>query len=298
MAMELNKIYNENCIKTLERMPDDFLDMTLCSPPYDDLRAYNGYEFPLDTIVKLLHQKTKPGGVVVWVIGDKTENGSESLSSFSQAIKFVQVGGFKLWDTMIYAKNNPIPQDCGKRYRQSFEYMFCFSKGQPKTFNPLTEETKSAGQKIKAFRITDAGRGNVPLEDIGREVKSEKKRSNIFSYNIGSSSSEDKIAFKHPAIFPEKLAEDQIWTWTNIGDIVYDPFLGSGTSAKIACNLNRQWIGSEVSKEYADIAEERLVLYRHRLTSIPLLDPATNGNGNGHSNGNGHKPKAKSRAKK
>jgi DNA modification methylase len=297
--MKLNHIYNENCIKTLERMSDDLLDMTLTSPPYDDLRAYNGYELPDETlkaIIKLLYQKTRQGGVVVWVVGDKTENGSESLSSFTQAIQFVEIGKFKLWDTMIYAKNNPIPQDCGKRYRQTFEYMFCFSKGQPKTFNPLTEETKSAGQTIKAFRITNAGRGNVPLEDVGRKVKPERKRSNIFTYNIGTASSEDKIAFRHPAIFPEKLAEDQIWTWTNIGDIVYDPFLGSGTTAKIACNLNRRWIGSEISKEYADLAEERLILYRHRLTAIPLVDPARNNDG--HLNGNGHNPKAKARAKK
>ncbi len=282
--MELNKIYNENCIKTLERMPDNFLDMTLTSPPYDDLRTYNGYEFPLDRIIELLYQKTKPGGVVVWVVGDKTENGSESLSSFSQAIDFVNKGGFKLWDTMLYQKNNPIPSDCGKRYRQTFEYMFCFSKGTPTTFNPITEPTKSAGQKIKAFRITENGRGNLPKEDIGREVKPERKVGNIFTYNVGSSSSQDKIAFKHPAIFPEKLAEDQIYTWTNIGDLVYDPFLGSGTTAKMACTLNRQWLGSEVSEEYVEIAEERLVLYRHRLSFIPNNVETTsspNGNGNG-----------------
>lgn len=279
--MELNTIYNENCIETLKRMPDDFLDMTLTSPPYDNLRAYNGYEFPLKKIIELLYQKTKPGGVVVWVIGDKTDNGSESLSSFTQAIDFVDVGGFKLHDTMLYVKNNPIPSDCGKRYRQTFEYMFCFSKDQPKTFNPITAPTKSAGQKIKAFRVTENGRGNVPDEDIGREVKAERKVGNIFTYNVGTSSSQDKIAFKHPAIFPEKLAEDQIYTWSNVGDIVYDPFLGSGTTAKICCTLNRRWIGSEISKEYVEIAEERLVLYRHRVNFIPTDEP-TNGKGNGH----------------
>jgi DNA modification methylase len=136
--------------------------------------------------------------------------------------------------------------------------MFCFSKGQPKTFNPITEPTKSGGQKIKAFRITEAGRGNVPDEDIGREIKSERKVSNIFAYNVGTSSSTDKIAFRHPAIFPEKLVEDQIKTWTNEGDLVYDCFMGSGTTAKIAELLKRKWIGSEVSAEYIQIAEERL----------------------------------------
>jgi site-specific DNA-methyltransferase (adenine-specific) len=139
--------------------------------------------------------------------------------------------------------------------------MFCFSKGQPTTFNPITEPTKSAGTKIKAFRITERGRGNVPDEDIGRRIKTERKVSNIFTYNVGTSSSKDKIAFEHPAIFPEQLVEDQIRTWTNAGDVVYDCFMGSGTTAKIAEQLNRRWLGSEVSDEYVKIAEQRLRPY-------------------------------------
>jgi site-specific DNA-methyltransferase (adenine-specific) len=166
---------------------------------------------------------------------------------------------------MLYVKKNPIPSDCGKRYRQCFEYMFCFSKDQPKTFNPITEPTKSAGQKIKAFRITEVGRGNVPDEDIGREIKSERKVSNIFAYNVGTSSSKDKIAFEHPAIFPEQLVEDQIKTWTNEDDLVYDCFMGSGTTAKMAHLLKRRWLGSEISSEYVAIAEERLARYREAL---------------------------------
>lgn len=263
--IDLNTIYNENCIETLHRMPDEFLDMTLCSPPYDDLRMYKGYELPLDKIIPLLYQKTKPGGVVVWVIGDKTENGSESLSSFQHAISFVNLGGFKLHDTMLYVKNNPIPSDCGKRYRQSFEYMFCFSKGSPKTFNPIMEPTKSAGKKIKAFRITQDGRGNVPDEDIGREIKAERKASNIFTYNVGTSSASDRIAFRHPAIFPEKLAEDQISTWTNASDVVYDCFMGSGTTAIASSKLRRNYVGSEISEEYVNVANERIESYLHKL---------------------------------
>jgi len=280
--MELNTIYNENCVETLSRMPNDFLDMTLCSPPYDDLRSYNGYELPLDSIVGLLYQKTRPGGVVVWVIGDKTENGSETMTSFDHAISFVRGGGFNLHDTMLYVKNNPIPSDCGKRYRQSFEYMFCFSKGTPKTFTPIKEPTKSAGKKIKAFRITQGGRGNVPDEDIGRQIKSERKVSNIFTYNVGTSSATDRIAFRHPAIFPERLAEDQIGTWTAEGDVVYDCFMGSGTTAIAACNLGRNFLGSEISKEYVEIANERLIMYRHKIKNlsklkIPYVPPARNG---------------------
>ncbi|MEP7149452.1 MAG: site-specific DNA-methyltransferase, partial [Acidobacteriota bacterium] len=125
--------------------------------------------------------------------------------------------------------------------------------------------TKSAGQKIKAFRITESGRGNVPDEDIGREIKSTRKVGNIFHYNVGTSSSKDKIAFEHPAIFPEQLVEDQIRTWTNPGDIVYDCFMGSGTTGKVAHKLDRKWLGSEISEEYVRIARERLKPYLNRL---------------------------------
>lgn len=258
--MKLAEIYQENCIATMERMSDNFLDMTITSPPYDDLRDYNGYHFPVEEIASSLFRTTKPGGVVVWVVGDRTLNGNETLTSFRHALTFQDVG-FRVHDTMIYVKNNPIPSDCGKRYRQAFEYMFCFSKGQPKTFNPITEPTKSAGQKITAFRITGKGRGNVPDEDIGREIKSERKVTNIFGYNVGTSSSRDKIAFQHPAIFPEQLVADQIKSWTNENDIVYDCFMGSGTTAKIAHQLGRRWLGSEISEEYVAIANERLKPY-------------------------------------
>jgi DNA modification methylase len=268
--MELEKIYNENCINTLDRMKDDSVDMTITSPPYDDLRDYNGYHFPVEEIAAGLFQKTKSGGVVIWIVGDRTVNGDETLTSFKHALTFQQAG-FRVHDTMIYAKNNPIPSDCGKRYRQCFEYMFCFSKGSPKTFNPITEPTKSAGQKIKAFRITEVGRGNLPDEDIGREIKSERKVSNIFFYNVGTASSRDKIAFEHPAIFPERLVEDQIRTWTNEGELVYDCFMGSGTTAKVAHLLNRRWVGSEVSSEYVNIATERLKPHLSRLEFAAVL---------------------------
>ncbi len=264
--MRLSKIYLENCIDTMRRMPDEYVDMTITSPPYDDLREYNGYHFPVEEIAESLFHKTKKGGVVIWVVGDKTINGSETLTSFSHAFAFKNAG-FKVHDTMLYVKNNPIPSDCGKRYRQCFEYMFCFSKDQPETFNPITEPTKSAGTRIKAFRITERGRGDVPDEDIGRQIKSERKVGNIFNYNVGTSSSRDRIAFEHPAIFPERLVHDQIVTWTDEGDIVYDPFMGSGTTGKIAEILKRQWLGSEVSAEYVRLAQRRIAPY---LSGPPL----------------------------
>ncbi|MBX3292206.1 MAG: site-specific DNA-methyltransferase [Acidobacteria bacterium] len=256
MNIELGEIYNENCLETMQRMPDGFIDMTLTSPPYDDLREYNGYHFPVEEISVELYRVTADGGVVVWVVGDRTVNGDETLTSFKHAFAFREAG-FKVHDTMIYAKNNPIPSDCGKRYRQCFEYMFCFSKGQPKTFNPLTMPIKQE-KAFKSFRITSVGRNDLAHDHVAPK---ERKLNNIFFYNVGTSSSRDKIAFGHPAIFPEKLAEDQITTWTNDGDIVYDPFMGSGTTAKAALLLGRQWLGSEISSEYVDIAETRIAAY-------------------------------------
>lgn len=249
-------IYTENCLDTLARVDDDVLDMTITSPPYDDLRDYNGYHFPVEKIAAALFAKTMPGGVVVWVVGDRTLNGSESLSSFRHAIAFNDAG-FRVHDTMIYAKNNPIPSDCGKRYRQCFEYMFCFSKGQPKTFNPITQKIKQE-KAFKSFRITRVGRNDLAHDHVAPK---RRKVNNIFFYNVGTSSSGDKVAFQHPAIFPEKLVEDQIRTWTNEGDLVYDCFMGSGTTAKVAHLLGRRWLGSEISAEYVRLAEERLIPY-------------------------------------
>lgn len=255
--MKLAEIYQENCIETMARMSDNLLDMTITSPPYDDLRDYNGYHFPVEEIASSLFRVTKPGGVVVWVVGDRTLNGNETLTSFRHALTFQDVG-FRVHDTMIYAKNNPIPSDCGKRYRQCFEYMFCFSKGQPKTFNPLMQPIKQE-KAFKSFRITKVGRNDLAHDHVAPK---ERKVNNIFYYNVGTSSSKDKIAFEHPAIFPEQLVEDQISTWTNEGDVVYDCFMGSGTTAKIAELAGRKWLGSEISKEYVKIAEERLSAYR------------------------------------
>jgi len=253
--LEMNRIYNENCIDTMENISPESVDMVLTSPPYDDLRNYNGYELPLERIIKGLYRVLKKGAVVIWVVGDKTENGSETGTSFRQALQFKELG-FNIHDTMLYYKNNPMPTS-GKRYHQHFEYMFAFSKGIPKTFNPITEPTKYNGLANMKNRGKE---GSLNYKKVERTK--EKKVGNVFFYSVGGGiSTKDKIAYQHPAIFPEKLAYDQIRTWSNEGDLVYDPFMGSGTTAKIAHILKRKWIGSEISNEYTEIARERLLEY-------------------------------------
>lgn len=250
-----NKIYCENCLDTMAKMPDGVIDFVITSCPYDDLRNYNGYSFDFENIAKELYRVVKKGGVVIWVVGDSMKNGSESLTSFKQALFFKEIG-FNVNDTMIYAKNNPMPTG-GKRYHQCFEYMFCLSKGTPKTFNPIMEETKYRG----IANMKNRGKEGK-LEYVKKERTKEKKVGNIFYYSIGGGiSTKDKEAYKHPAIFPEKLVEDQIKTWTNENDIIYDPFMGSGTTAKMAVLMNREYIGSEISEEYCEIANNRIQKY-------------------------------------
>jgi site-specific DNA-methyltransferase (adenine-specific) len=221
-------------------MEDNFIDLTLTSPPYDDLREYNGYSFDFEAIANELYRVTKTDGVVVWVVGDATHKGSETGSSFKQALYFKSIG-FKLHDTMIYEKNSPAypARADSNRYTQIFEYMFVFAKG--KVINQLIcdKPNKWAGHKDFSGKLKN------PVPDFS-------PRNNIWKYTTSFN------GVKHPAPFPEQLAEDHILSWSRGGDIVYDPFMGSGTTAKMAKLHNRTYIGSEISKEYCDIAEARL----------------------------------------
>tara|TARA_R110000823_G_scaffold305026_1_gene426845 strand:+ start:121 stop:915 length:795 start_codon:yes stop_codon:yes gene_type:complete len=251
-CLEVNKNYNENCLDTMARMEDNFIDLTVTSPPYDNLRTYKGYSFDFESIAKELFRVTKEGGVVVWVVGDATIKGSETGTSFKQALFFMECG-FKLHDTMIYQKS--VPPINSKRYQHNFEYMFVFVKGKIKTFNPIMVEKKynDKRQNKKFHRNTDG----VFVNGFSNSSKKLKLKENVWKIWAAGGSS-DKIASKHPAIFPEQLANDHIISWSNENDIVYDPFMGSGTTAKMAILNNRNWIGSEMSSEYCDIIKQRI----------------------------------------
>ena len=246
--MEINKIYNENCLETMAKMPYNFIDLTVTSPPYDGLRTYNGYSFPFEDIAKELFRVTKQGGVVVWIVGDATMNGSESGTSFKQALFFKEIG-FNLHDTMIWRKPNPIPTQ-NTRYQQEFEYMFVFSKGKPKTFNPIRVKSKCAGTKVKKHRATKSKHN---YNNEGSYIVADTKMiGNVWEIaNVKNDS-------KHPAIFPFELAEKHIQTWSNENDIVYDPFMGSGTTLIVAKNNKRKFIGNEINKEYYEYCKTKL----------------------------------------
>lgn len=261
--MDLNKIYCENCLDTMARMPDAFVDLTVTSPPYDNARRYKGFVFPFKEIAKELYRITKDGGVVVWVVNDQTINGSETGTSFRQALFFMDCG-FRLHDTMIY-KNSGLTLN-HNRYEQEFEYMFVFSKGKPKTFNPIKVKCLYFGRdsdRTGQFTKQHDEKGKKHRSNKERtNIKPEKIKGNVWEYATGGGkSSTDNIAFQHPAIYPEKLAADHIYSWSNEGDLVYDPFMGSGTTAKMAHLQQRRWIGSEMSADYVALAEKRLQPY-------------------------------------
>ncbi len=253
--LPINKIYNMDNVKGMKLLDDICIDLTVTSPPYDNLRKYKGFEWDFEGVAKELYRVTKEGGVVVWVIGDNTKNFCESLSSFKQALYFVEDVGFNLLDTMIYYKQNYAPAyPTLRRYANQFEYMFVFSKGKPKTFNPIQKAKVRNKEEKVAFRQQD-GSLIRKTKEKGRETKD---ASNVWEYSTGGSCTKDKIAYKHPAQFPEALAQDHILSWSNEGDLVLDPFMGSGTTAKMAKLNNRNYIGFEISKDYCDLAEKRI----------------------------------------
>lgn len=259
MDLILNKIYNENCLDTMNKMPDNFIDLVVTSPPYDNLRDYCGCnKSTLDKITKELFRVIKIGGVVVWVVGDAVIKGSETGTSFKQALYFKEIG-FNLHDTMINEKDSiSFPET--NRYSQIFEYMFVFSKGKPKTFNCIKDRKNihyNGKKHIKGnYR---QGNGEQTRHNKQNLLKEFGSRFNIWRTPTGCNKSTlDKIAFEHPAIFPEKLANDHIISWSNMNDLVYDPFMGSGTTAKMALLNKRNYVGSEISEKYYNISIQRI----------------------------------------
>lgn len=258
--MKLNKIYCSDCVDLMKTMNDNVVDLTVTSPPYDNLRNYNGYGFDVDKIARELYRVTKEGGVCVWVVGDKVINGNKTLTSFKQALTFQSLG-WKVHDVMIYKKKNT-PFMRSNAYTNAFEYMFIFVKGKLKTFNPLKTKTVRSGQE---WLVHNKGADGVNKKKLGT-LNKEKVKTNIWEYAVGyGGTTTDKIAFKHPATFPEQLAKDHILSWSNPGDLVFDPMCGSGTTCKIAYLTDRKYIGCDISEEYVNIAKERLKMYTQNI---------------------------------
>jgi len=245
--MELNKIYCMDCLEGMKMMDAESVDLTVTSPPYDNLRTYNGYSFDFPRVAKGLYRITKQGGVVVWVVGDATIKGSETGTSFRQALYFMECGFYL--ETMVWEKTGSGCLGSNNFYGQNFEFMFVLTKGTPKTHNLIKDrENKVKNRKVKVNGGID-NQGNFKTRII--ETKPYGKRNNIWRIDTQKNS-------EHPAPFPEQLANDHIISWSNEGDTILDPFTGSGTTAKMAYINRRNYIGFEISQAYCDIAEKRI----------------------------------------
>lgn len=249
------KLFHNDCLIQLKHMKDNSIDMICTSPPYDNLRKYNGYSFDFEAIAKELARVLKVGGVMIWVVNDSTKNNSETLTSFRQAIYFHDVCKLNIYDTMIFKKQNPLPLN-HKRYEPTFEYMFCISKGKPTTFNGIHVPCKYAGTAYwgnpSVYKTDDGKLTKTKIQNI----KNTKLHSNIFEYLIGSFG--DNKKYKHPAMFPVDLAKDQIATWSNEGETILDPFAGASTTGVAAVLLHRNYIGIDSSMDYITMSQNRL----------------------------------------
>lgn len=252
-----NKIYCMDNIEGMKLIPDNSVDLTVTSPPYDNLRKYDGFSFDFEGTAEQLFRITKHGGVLVWVVSDATIKGSETGTSFRQALFFKELG-FRIHDTMIYKRwSGPLTHN---RYEQEFEFMFVLSKGRPKTFNPIMIDCKHGGETWSRdgagteFRQEKTRRFRAG-SDKGMAIKKQRIDGNIWELSTSSQKGE---RFGHPAPFPEELARRHIISWSNQGDLVFDPFLGSGTTVKVAKELGRDYLGFDISEKYVKIAEERL----------------------------------------
>jgi DNA modification methylase len=249
------QIMQGDCALLLKDIESVSIDLVVTSPPYDDLRDYNGYAFDFEAIAKELARVLRPGGVIVWIVADATVDGSETGTSFRQALYFKDECGLNIHDTMIWNKGtSPFPMS--NRYNPVSEYMFVFSKGTPKTANIIKDKPNvHAGAFLHGTNRQRSGETTRHhAHGAGKQVQEFGARHNVWEIpNPG------KAGMLHPATFPFRLAHDHILSWSLENQVVLDPFCGSGTTGKAALKLNRYFIGMEISEDYAAIANRRIL---------------------------------------
>lgn len=256
-------LYNGDSEEVLKGLPDECIDLVITSPPYDDLRKYNGigamwnrdkFQSIADQLVRVL----KPGGVIVWNVYDKTEKGTKSGTSLEQCLYF-RDKGLNINDYMIWRKTNPLPVVKQPRYNPCFEFMFVLSKGKPKTFNPIQIPTKSGGKHYKSTAKNMGGENGRRMLDY--HVNSYMTDYNVWNMPVAPNKEVyhiDGHEVKHPAVFPLQLPVRHVLTWSNPGDTVLDPFAGSGTTMVASKMHGRPCIGIELDKTYCEIIKQRL----------------------------------------
>lgn len=262
----INQIFNEDCLETMKRMPDNYVDLVLTSPPYDNMRRYGGdknyhqilnktqYSFPFEEIAKEMTRVLKPGGVIMWNVQDQTIKGSRTGNSMRQALFFMEECELLLWDHLIWYKTGtPFPSIY--RYRNVWENMFILTKGKPNTFNPILKKNKSGGASRNRRRERN---DNGELEMKERVIKTKEYGidDNVWYITNHFTPNDEMKKYGHPAVMTDEIARRHILSWTNEGDVVYDPFLGAATTTRLAKQMNRNWMGSEIHKPYFDISKK------------------------------------------
>ena len=262
-----NTIHSAECTRFMASMPENSVDMVLTSPPYDDLRDYEGFVLNVEDIAKHLYRIIKPGGVVVWVSSDQRKKGFRTLSHFRQALVFQDVG-FGVEDAVVYAKRMRLVHK--NHYTPSWEIMLVLCKGKPVTHNILSASRVST--RLRHY-YTDRNKDGSQKRKYKVQSPVRMPRPNIWAYTVGTHhSTNDDFAFEHPAIFPEALARDHILSWSNPGDLVLDPMCGSGTTLKMARLYGRDYVGIDISRKYTDIARRRVSNVKPILTQETVLD--------------------------
>lgn len=258
----VNRVFNEDCLQTMSNMEENIVDLVVTSPPYEDLRDYEGFSFDFENTALLLYKILKPGGTVAWVINDKVKDSDRSAESFRQCLFFKHIG-FNFHDVIIWNKRSSNFKPRSNAYNNIFEFIFILTKGKQKTFNPLCDKKNRYGgkpigplqrEKDGSFRYTHGGLTGKKIAEYG-------KRNNIWEIPVGghhSYSFKKEYIREHSAVFPENLAVDLVYSYSNPGDLVYDPFMGSGTTAVASVRLGRYFLGSEICTNYVKIIARRL----------------------------------------
>lgn len=255
--IEINKIYCCNCLDLFPQIENESVDLIITSPPYSQIRTYQGFSFDFENIAIELTRLLKIGGVICWIINDQYIKGSRDLISFKQAIFFKEECGLNVHDIMVYQKHN-FSHPSSNRYHQTWEQMQIYSKGKPKTFNPIQDR-----KNITAGCIGSLGTNTFTNKDGSKSIRKRKinkeygMRHNVW---LGKTSGQENFcrSLPHPAIMPRWIAEDHIKSWSNEGDLILDPMMGSGTVCLAAKKLNRNFIGMDISNEYCEIGKKRL----------------------------------------
>lgn len=252
--LESYQLHQQDCVEWMATQPGQSIDCVLTSPPYDNIRNYNGYTFNFESTAAELARLLAPGGVIIWNVADATVNGSESGTSMRQALYFMSLG-LRLHDTMIYVKRNPMPTNKRtRRYHQAWEYLFVLSKHTPRVFNPVMVDAKYPGQANMKYRGQD---GTLAYKKTPRNART--KLRNVFEYTIGGGhTTKNKQLSSHPALMPEQMALDQLQTWADQASRIYDPFAGAGTTLWAAQQLGFRSVGTEIDSDYCALIHDRM----------------------------------------